>query len=74
MMWELISSGRFSELREALVNNPDLAHIRSEDGRGPMWWAHEYGQQNMIDLLKKLGVTEDRADANGKTPLSLSTK
>ncbi len=72
LMWGLISSGRLSEFREAIVNKPELAHIRSEDGRGPMWWSHEYGQKEMIDLLKKVGVTENREDSNGNTPLSLS--
>jgi dolichyl-diphosphooligosaccharide--protein glycosyltransferase len=37
LLWELIAEGHVDELREVFINNPRLAHIRSEDGRGPMW-------------------------------------
>jgi dolichyl-diphosphooligosaccharide---protein glycosyltransferase len=55
-------------VKEAIRNNPMLAHVRSADGRGPMWWAHEAGNERIIKFLKKLGVREDRTDENGLTP------
>lgn len=70
-LWELISGNREDELKELIMTNPAAAHVRSEDGRGPMWWAHEYKRTKMIDLLRKLKVREDRTDDNGKTPLDL---
>lgn len=70
-LWELISGNREDEFRELVVTNPAAAHVRSEDGRGPMWWAHEYKRPAMIDMLRKLKVSETRTDQSGKTPLDV---
>ena len=70
-LWELISQDRVDEFKEVVRNNPGAAHVRSEDGRGPMWWAHEYKRTSIIEILRKLKVSEKRTDANGKTPLDL---
>ena len=69
MMYEMIAADSFEELREMLMMSPQLAHIRSEDGRGPMWWAHEFKRPKIIKMLKTLGVSESRTDENGKAPL-----
>jgi len=55
-------------LMHHLAQSPEDAHRRSSDGRGPMWWAHEYGHKKVIRVLKKLGVSSDLKDANGKAP------
>lgn len=70
-LWELISQDRVEEFKQVVKNNPEAAHVRSEDGRGPMWWAHEYKRTAIIDILRKLKVSEKRTDKNGKTPLDL---
>ena len=70
-LWELISQDRVDDFKELLRSNPGAAHVRSEDGRGPMWWAHEYKRTKFIEILRKLKVSEKRTDANGKTPLDL---
>jgi dolichyl-diphosphooligosaccharide---protein glycosyltransferase len=67
-MWELVSSQNFEMVKEAIRNNPILAHVRSSDGRGPMWWAHEAGNERIIKFLKKLGVSDQLTDENGLTP------
>ena len=72
-VWDVINRNDMKTFRDLLLENPELAHIRSKDGRGPMWWAHEYGRSTFVTLLKKLGVSETLPDANGITPLSLST-
>lgn len=74
MMWETISKNDIRELRAALKEGPELAHIRSEDGRGPMWWAHENGRTEIIEILKKLGVSEERTDEKGLRPLDISKR
>jgi dolichyl-diphosphooligosaccharide--protein glycosyltransferase len=71
MMYQLIASDAFDELSEMLMLSPQLAHIRSEDGRGPMWWAHEFKRPNIIKMLKTLGVSESRTDENGLSPLDI---
>ena len=72
-VWEVINGNDIKAFRDMLLENPELAHIRAKDGRGPMWWAHEYGLTNFVKLLKKLGVSETLEDVKGITPLSLST-
>mmetsp|Transcript_17670 Transcript_17670/g.40543 ORF Transcript_17670/g.40543 Transcript_17670/m.40543 type:complete len:990 (+) Transcript_17670:39-3008(+) len=71
-MWEIIKEEDGREFMELLALNPHLAHVRSKDGRGPMFWAHEFGRPEMIDILKKLGVKEDLADANGIKPTDIT--
>lgn len=70
-LWELISTDNYDELKSLVMTNPAAAHVRSEDGRGPMWWAHEYKRPEMIELFKKLKVSESRTDKNGMTPLDI---
>ena len=74
LMWQLISNNDKRGLRDYLAQAPGLAHVRSSDGRGPMWWAHEYGRTEIVKFLKKLGVSDTLADADGVTPLDLSAK
>jgi dolichyl-diphosphooligosaccharide--protein glycosyltransferase len=64
-MWEQISQGNFAGFADTMQNYPRVAHARSEDGRGPMWWAYENKRPRMIELLKKMGVSDERTDQNG---------
>jgi dolichyl-diphosphooligosaccharide--protein glycosyltransferase len=70
-MWQLISDNKYNDLLELLLTNPGLAHIRSSDGRGPMFWAYENKRADMVHALKTMGVLDTRKDANGVTPASL---
>jgi dolichyl-diphosphooligosaccharide--protein glycosyltransferase len=72
MMWEVISQGDIREFVGLVREHPEVAHVRSLDGRGPMWWAHEYKRPKMIELLRQVGVSETRKDANGIRPTDLS--
>ncbi|KAL3913354.1 MAG: hypothetical protein SGILL_006527 [Bacillariaceae sp.] len=72
MMWEIVKEGEIQEFAAVLQEHPEMAHIRSEDGRGPMWWAHEYGRPKMISVLKQLGVGDDRTDSKGVKPTDIS--
>lgn len=71
MMWELISNGKIREFVAILHEAPEMIHIRSADGRGPMWWAYEYKRPKMIEMMKQLGVSDERTDQNGIRPLDL---
>jgi dolichyl-diphosphooligosaccharide--protein glycosyltransferase len=70
-MWELINSNNVPEIRAWLENSPSAAYIRSKDGRGPMWWAYEKRNQDVVTLLMKTGVPSTDKDASGQTPLDL---
>ena len=68
-LWELISQNKEEDLKTLLQGNPVAAHVRSADGRGPMWWAHEYKRPKMIEFMRNLKVSETRTDKSGLTPL-----
>jgi dolichyl-diphosphooligosaccharide---protein glycosyltransferase len=70
-MWQLISGGHVEELTTWIEANPAVAYVRSEDGRGPMWWAFESRNQDIVKVLMKAGVPHTDADVNGKTPVDL---
>ena len=55
-----------------LDSQPAYAHIRSKDGRGPMWWAYEHGRKEIIKQLKQQEVSEKLRDKDGITPLDLN--
>ena len=48
-------------------------HVRSSDGRGPLWWAYEYGHREIVDLLVSAGADESARDATGMLPNELYT-
>lgn len=72
LMYKMISENKLEDFRYLLSETPTMVHIRSGDGRGPMWWAHEFGRSEMVDMLKKYGVSEKRTDEEGLTPLDVS--
>lgn len=71
--WQIIHENDIRGLRDLLLERPEAAHVRSQDGRGPMWWAHEYGRTDMVKILTKLGVRDDLGDVNGVKPTDLSS-
>lgn len=58
--------------KSIVQSTPHYVHMRSKDGRGPMWWAHEHGNNPIIKLLKSKGVSEKLRDKDGMTALDLS--
>jgi len=72
-LWTLINDNNIGELKEYLIANPLVAHMRSADGRGPMFWAHEFGREKIVKILRKVGVSEKLSDKDGLTPLDEST-
>ena len=73
-MWELINAQSTEKLREWLKTEPQIVRIRSEDGRGPLWWAYENGHMDIVDLLVESGAKEDEKDSSGKTPKDMLKK
>lgn len=70
-MWQLVSQNNIAELEAWLEREPIMAYLRSSDGRGPMWWAFENRNQEIVKFLMKLGVPIQDADKSGKTPVQL---
>ena len=71
-IFDLIKMNDVDTMAMLLENQPAYAHVRSKDGRGPMWWAHEHGRKGIIKLLKSKGVSEKLRDKDGMTPLDLA--
>lgn len=72
MIWDIISQDDTYEFMEWIESEPLTAYMRSKDGRGPMFWAHEFGRKKMIKILKQLGVSETDLDSKGLSPLDIS--
>ncbi len=71
LMWKLVSSNAVEDLQRWLQADPGAAYIRSSDGRGPMWWAFESKNQDIVAMLMKLGVPHEDEDKNGLRPVDL---
>ena len=61
-------------INRMLQEDPSLALIRSADGRGPLFWAYEFGVSEAIEILEKLGADNTAADVYGKTPLQIGSE
>jgi dolichyl-diphosphooligosaccharide---protein glycosyltransferase len=70
-MWQIIKDDRQKELIAWLVVEPEVAYLRSRDGRGPMFWAYEQRNEDITKILLKAGVPNSDRDAQGKTPVDL---
>ena len=70
-MWQLIKDNNVQELQQWLSYAPEMAFVRSKDGRGPMFWAHEQRNEAITKLLLQAGVPNTDTDAKGKTPVGL---
>jgi len=73
-MWKFVNAGMVEEIVTWIENDPIVVHMRSGDGRGPMWWAYEAKQRDIIYLLKEMGVPKNDKDAYGFTPSKLVQK
>jgi len=70
-MWHLIKDKNYEAVERWLAMDKNLVHMRSADGRGPLWWAHEQKDKKMQALLIKLGAKKDEKDRNGLRPRDL---
>ncbi|KAL7478950.1 hypothetical protein ACHAW6_004702 [Cyclotella cf. meneghiniana] len=71
LMWKIVSSNAVEDLERWLKQDPGAAWIRSADGRGPMWWAFESKNQDIVTILMKMGVPHTDKDKNGFSPVDL---
>ena len=71
-LFGLVRDNDLESFKSIIESTPEYVHMRSKDGRGPMFWAHEHGRKSIIRLLKKAGVSEKLRDKDGITALELS--
>lgn len=73
-LWSICSQHDTDSLIEVLSDQsivPPPAFVRSKDGRGPLFWAYEYGFDEGIQILEEIGVSPYEEDAYAKTPKEL---
>eukprot|EP00958_Prasinococcus_capsulatus_P008206 scaffold781_cov394-Prasinococcus_capsulatus_cf.AAC.29 len=68
-MWSLISQGEVSYIRSWVDTNPCVAKLRSEDGRGPLFWAYEFGRKEIVELMLASGADAEATDGDGRKPV-----
>jgi len=71
LMWKIVNGNVVDDLERWLKADPGAAWLRSADGRGPMWWAFESKNQDIVTILMKMGVPHSDMDKNGLTPVDL---
>lgn len=74
LLWQLIASDNGNELTNLMMEYPQAVHMRSSDGRGPLFWAYEFGNEKFVKFLKRAGVRDDVKDAEGMRPIDLMKK
>jgi len=73
-LWELMRLGDAKSLNDWIQSDASVVELRSEDGRGALWWAYEFGRAEMARSLIAAGADENDVDAYGNTPISLLNK
>lgn len=71
LMWKIVTENNVADLERWIQADPGAAWVRSADGRGPMWWAFESKNQDIVSLLMKMGVPHTDKDKNGQAPVDL---
>merc|ERR1712086_1238655 len=71
-LWEVINKDDQAGLDEMIAANPRVIFARAEDGRGPLFWAYEYGRTAMIKQLEDLGIDNTLKDKAGTPPTELA--
>lgn len=64
-LWNTIKANDLDGMKALLKTAPTAVHTRSQDGRGPLWWAYEFGRPEMRKLLISAGVDKDAKDSRG---------
>eukprot|EP00005_Dracoamoeba_jomungandri_P008973 CAMPEP_0174263992 /NCGR_PEP_ID=MMETSP0439-20130205/20885_1 /TAXON_ID=0 /ORGANISM="Stereomyxa ramosa, Strain Chinc5" /LENGTH=916 /DNA_ID=CAMNT_0015349661 /DNA_START=19 /DNA_END=2769 /DNA_ORIENTATION=+ len=67
-MWQLIHNNDLQSIQQWVAYDPSIVHVRSSDGRGPLWWAYEYKRNEIIAFLIKNGADISATDQDGLTP------
>ena len=64
----LVNQNDVETIRQWLQQDPNAVHMRSSDGRGPLWWAYEYHRGEIVQLLLAAGANPSLTDGNARSP------
>merc|ERR1719273_2454703 len=73
LLWTLISTSQNMQLHGFIIEHPSVLMLRSEDGRGAIWWAWEYKNAEALAILAVNGVDlhYSQTDESGTKPFEL---
>jgi len=66
--WTEIAQGSVTANRDSLDSDPCFAKMRAGVGRGPLCWAHEFDNEEIIETLLNAVVDPNAKDKSGLTP------
>uniref|UniRef100_A0A6U1JKT3 Uncharacterized protein n=1 Tax=Tetraselmis chuii TaxID=63592 RepID=A0A6U1JKT3_9CHLO len=72
-LWQSIATHNLESVVPALKSDPCTAKARSKDGRGPLFWAYEFGDDKLVEVLLALGADPEAVDSQGKKPIDMMT-
>jgi len=72
-LYNAIKVGDVNSVKNYLKQNPKAAHARSDDGRGPLFWAFEFGHSDLVEFLKVDMNVKQQKDKKGVRPVDLKT-
>jgi len=61
----MVKNNDIQSVKFFIQEAPMVVHTRSGDGRGPLWWASEFGRKEIAELLIKAGVDTEAKDKGG---------
>ena len=67
-IWESTSTGNSDRLIDTLIQNHDFATHRSNDCRGPLFWAFEFKNVDALALYMHLEADLEQTDTTGQKP------
>ena len=67
-IYEAAWSGNLDRVKALIKENPDLLHIKSEEGYNPLHSATTYNQKEVVKFLIDAGADKNVANLWGKTP------
>jgi tetratricopeptide (TPR) repeat protein len=67
-MKSTVLSGNGQRIEEMLKTHPHLAKVRTEDGRGPLFWAKESNFSQMSKLFVQSGASSSNFDNDCRMP------
>ena len=73
-LWQYIKMDDVESIESWLDVDPNVVNVRSADGRGPLWWAHEFGREHIVELLLENGADPEQEDKDGVKPADLVKK
>ena len=65
-LWQLAHDNHVDSILRWMEVEPCLAKARTEDGRGPLFWAYEFQLKQLAEAFTSAGTDPNAKDTKGK--------